>query len=515
MAILLLKKIIFNFFKKHKLKYVFLLIMILFGGGYLYLSKILDLQGPVVAMAATETRYYRNSSTTVNGLNTNYLGTANTTTGDNLLVTFTRGGGRCGFLPPQIGTWSSDVIIRHQDGSQTVLGTNIATTSIAVGNFIANPPVSGYRTATWNTPSMSLAPSDALVIVEKISFSSGVVSRSWVSDQLNATQLNAGTWTFNRYIRTNLWTGSGDCTYQFYLYYGDSTNYNTRIENISYSSGGVDIGLRVFDGTQIVPIAAEPLGTLTSPLRIGKNGNTYGVVLVDILDPNASKVRINTSGGVKALMKMWSWSCGDTFTYNGDSYSTVQMPAAYGGKCWLGENLRTTKKPDGVTDITTYCNPAGCGSPWGRLYDWNTMMNGSPAATGCGAKIQGICPNGWHIPSDYTGCSGDDFEGLGTAASATTGGPLKKTGTTEWVSPNTGATNVSNFTAYPAGISQFGQFLGFYGTGGRGYNAYLWSSSEYNYFYGWARVMQNNTAWFWRYRDPKTESGHSVRCVKD
>jgi hypothetical protein len=65
----------------------------------------------------------------------------------------------------------------------------------------------------------------------------------------------------------------------------------------------IDIGLRVYDGTEIVKIACEPQGTLTSPLRIAKNGVVYGIVLVDPSDPAASKLKIQTSSGTKALRK--------------------------------------------------------------------------------------------------------------------------------------------------------------------------------------------------------------------
>ena len=65
----------------------------------------------------------------------------------------------------------------------------------------------------------------------------------------------------------------------------------------------IDIGLRIYDGSQIIGIACEPAGTLTSPLRIRKGTTTYGIVLVATTDANASPIRINTSSGVKALRK--------------------------------------------------------------------------------------------------------------------------------------------------------------------------------------------------------------------
>lgn len=66
----------------------------------------------------------------------------------------------------------------------------------------------------------------------------------------------------------------------------------------------VDIGLRAYDKTGIIKIACEPAGVLTSPLRIYKNGITYAIALVDPNDALASKIRIKTSSGVKALAKI-------------------------------------------------------------------------------------------------------------------------------------------------------------------------------------------------------------------
>lgn len=68
--------------------------------------------------------------------------------------------------------------------------------------------------------------------------------------------------------------------------------------------GVVDIGLRAYNGGQIVKIACEPIGVLTSPLRIHKNGTTYAIILVDAADARASKIRIRTSSGIKALAKL-------------------------------------------------------------------------------------------------------------------------------------------------------------------------------------------------------------------
>ena len=85
------------------------------------------------------------------------------------------------------------------------------------------------------------------------------------------------------------------------LGYGTATHYTYELR--AFGLVYEDIGLRVFDGTQTVSIAVEPLGTLTSPLRIAKDGVIYGIALVDPGDPNESGIRINTSSGIKALRK--------------------------------------------------------------------------------------------------------------------------------------------------------------------------------------------------------------------
>ncbi|MBI5332552.1 MAG: hypothetical protein HZB65_03195 [Candidatus Aenigmarchaeota archaeon] len=61
----------------------------------------------------------------------------------------------------------------------------------------------------------------------------------------------------------------------------------------------VDIGIRVYDGNEIVKIAADPIAL--GPFRIAKNGNIYGIGIVDALSPYASRIRIATSSGIKAL----------------------------------------------------------------------------------------------------------------------------------------------------------------------------------------------------------------------
>jgi len=94
------------------------------------------------------------------------------------------------------------------------------------------------------------------------------------------------------------------------------------------------------------------------------------------------------------------------------------------------------------------------------------------------------------------------------------GGKLKKTGTTHWLAPNTGATNSSDFTALPGGIKlPAGNFFDVINTSG-----HWWSSTEADVtpedIDAWARSIDNIGAYIGDANQIK-RCGMSVRCVKD
>ena len=69
------------------------------------------------------------------------------------------------------------------------------------------------------------------------------------------------------------------------------------------AGGYVDCGISMQTGSGPVALSCEPSGTVTSPLRIYKNSEVRGMGLVPVTDNNASKLRIQTPSGVKALRK--------------------------------------------------------------------------------------------------------------------------------------------------------------------------------------------------------------------
>ena len=90
---------------------------------------------------------------------------------------------------------------------------------------------------------------------------------------------------------------------------------------------------------------------------------------------------------------------------DGNIYHTL----AIGNQCWLRENMRTTRFANGDNialaqsfDFKRAVRyfPGGDSTKvkeFGYLYNWNAVSQ--LAATNSGERLQGICPDGWHIPA--------------------------------------------------------------------------------------------------------------------
>ncbi len=132
-------------------------------------------------------------------------------------------------------------------------------------------------------------------------------------------------------------------------------------------------------------------------------------------------------------------------------------------------------------------------------------MNGAASSSAIPSGVQGVCPTGWHLPSDAEWTQLIDSLGGESVA----GGKLKETGTTHWNSPNTGATNEIGFTALPGGGRYFGG--SFDGIGNYGN---WWSATENSTDNAWYRYMFYNGSNTFRLNYFK-ELGFSVRCVRN
>jgi len=159
----------------------------------------------------------------------------------------------------------------------------------------------------------------------------------------------------------------------------------------------------------------------------------------------------------------------------GNTYKTIII----GTQTWMAENLKVThyndgseiqyvqsesSEPDVWENLSTgaygyYNDDPSNLDTYGNLYNWYTVDDS-----------RGVCPEGWHVPSDNEYTILTDYLG-GTSVA---GGKMKEEGLDHWNSPNTGATNESGFTGLPAGIRY--NFNGIYAS--MGGNSHFWSSSE-------------------------------------
>ena len=212
------------------------------------------------------------------------------------------------------------------------------------------------------------------------------------------------------------------------------------------------------------------------------------------------------------------FSCGDsTITdVDGNIYNTVKI----GEQCWMKENLKVTKNPEGEK-ITRYCyddDESICETD-GGLYDWNTAMNGSTEE-----GTQGICSDGWHIPKDL---EWHILENYLTDKNQTCRAPkssewdCKTAGTKLKIEGSSGFNGILTGERDSNGLFRY-----------RGGAVDLWSSNEFipskikndkevekkfgsngNYKYAWTRGL---SSWSSVSRNVyEKASGLSIRCLKD
>jgi uncharacterized protein (TIGR02145 family) len=142
---------------------------------------------------------------------------------------------------------------------------------------------------------------------------------------------------------------------------------------------------------------------------------------------------------------------------------------------------------------------------YGVLYNWTAAIDGEASSATNPSGVQGVCPAGWHLSSDAEWTELTEY--LGGLADA--GGKLKENGTTHWLTPNTGASNETGFTALPGGSRRNDSLFG--AIGGYGF---WWSATEGDATSAWVRYMYYESGSVSR-NFGLIERGFSVRCVRD
>ena len=188
-----------------------------------------------------------------------------------------------------------------------------------------------------------------------------------------------------------------------------------------------------------------------------------------------------------------------TVNYGSKTYHTVQI----GNQCWFKENLDLGTRIDGVVYqadnlvLEKYCyqnDPANC-DIYGGLYQWGEAMQYVTTE-----KAQGICPPGWHIPTQ------NDIDTLSEIV-GDNGNLLKAEG--EGSGDGSG-NNVSGFSALLAGHRYYaGGYFAYLGQAGS-----FWSSTEFTNIYSRSGQLYDYNNSFIVGSNNK-DYGYSVRCLKD
>jgi len=214
---------------------------------------------------------------------------------------------------------------------------------------------------------------------------------------------------------------------------------------------------------------------------------------------------------------------------DGNTYPLVRI----GNQWWMAENLRTTHYADGsqipqisdpegweslAVNQKAYCfhefNSTDFAKPWGAYYTWAAAMNGEAGDNHNPGIIQGVCPEGFHLPSDkdwqeleaFLGMDNSDLEREGYNRGENLG--LLLMSIDKWIKIG-GGNNKTGFTAYPAGIVNTD-----------GNNGYFHSSAEF-----WSSTLKENNMIFVRsilYHPASidrvgrsAQHGVPVRCIKN
>lgn len=217
---------------------------------------------------------------------------------------------------------------------------------------------------------------------------------------------------------------------------------------------------------------------------------------------NSSKDDPNSTGNTGSTIPWNSSVSYGSLGYGGQTYKTVTI----GTQTWMAENLNYAVD----SSWYSYGSDADSAKKYGRLYTWAAVMklpdscNRVACASRVQSKHQGVCPTGWHVPSDAEWTVLTTYIG-GEAAAGT---KLKSTSGWSYNGVPGNGMDAYGFRALPAGYRNSDG--SFYSVGS---DAHFWSSSEDGADYAWARNLGSGSGALFRLNNGK-KLGYSVRCFK-
>jgi uncharacterized protein (TIGR02145 family) len=319
---------------------------------------------------------------------------------------------------------------------------------------------------------------------------------------------------------------------------GGGTTVTGTFSGIQWGAGSKFLHVLMNAGNGIVDLGTQQMMSVPYALyaedvnvRVSNTGDTLFIGNNHSIVPGVSAANPVTTSNYGSVLLPGNTTCQnemisvtgcggqDSLLYYDRYYSLVEI----GGQCWFAENLATDKYangdniPTGLTNTQWQNTTAGAyavynddianDAIYGKLYNWYTTVDS-----------RGVCPTGWHVPSDCEwmflegalGLSTSEQQIFGYRGSAE-GGMLKKM--SGWSSPNVGASDLFGFGVIGAGV-RWDEGGGVYG--GVGEQAMFWSTTLFDDNYAWNRKLSNQLSKIYRYHvSYGLRSGISIRCIKD
>ena len=355
-----------------------------------------------------------------------------------------------------------------------------------------------YVTAagTFYSPQRTFTPSNYAVPTSG-SKSITITGDAWIYDYAGAFESYKNNWDGTLVINSGV------------------TGKKVQIDQGTYSTEANYDSLSVYCGTQWLAQFSGTNGSITNPIQ-GSNGVT-SLTLKFRTDGS------NTNIGFAVHVTLVDAPCKGTTSvtdYDLNHYPTIEI----GTQCWMKTNLKCTHYANGNA-ISSTTSSASYYPGWdttaviGYYYNWAAAMKNTSSSSSTPSGVQGICPNGWHLPSNGEWTQLFNYlKGQSIYWSNNTSTYIAKAMAypSYWTASNTNYTpgkdastnNKSGFGAVPTGCSEYGDVTGF------NIYAYFWSSTQSSSTNAYACTLSYNTPTVSTTAQAKTKA-LPVRCVKN
>ena len=186
----------------------------------------------------------------------------------------------------------------------------------------------------------------------------------------------------------------------------------------------------------------------------------------------------------------------------GNVYKTVGIKT----QMWMAENMRLEVEGSACASDADTC------AKYGRYYTWATAIGKLESECGAGqscffeSDVQGICPDGWHLPSP------EEWKALYDAIGGVDGAGYLLKSISGWEANGNGI-DLYGFNVLPAGRITSDPAEG--SVGEKGASAFIWTSSERSAFYAFDAGFTFGSTYGWHDMGYQKIEYHSVRCVMD